>query len=152
MLPTVNFVDKFKIFLEERYISGVIRKIPDSLAKNGNLFRKYFYSFVCRLLDINIENSMVNVILINMLNKFADIFYACRPKGVKLDLDLFNILNKVESLVSKVYNKEYVTLVKTSKNYKEMIWLSALNCYNAIIDAIFYLDSLTPDKAVSIIQ
>ena len=135
--PAISFVDKFKIFLEERYISLLIKKLPDALLKNGPIFADHYCRFMARVLDTKIENSMANVILCNMMNKFADVFNHSRQLAVQFPPAILEVTHRVFALADSVRDKKYVELVRASKNYKEMLWLYALQCFAALVDATF---------------
>lgn len=151
---TEKYTDKFKIFLEERFITVVIKKLPEALVKNGDLFVKNFCKFVIKVLDTKLEHSLLNVIVCNMLNKFSDTFAQSKASGlVKFPEDLLaEILSKTQALIALVNDQAYVTLVRGSKNFKEMVWYSSTNCFFNIVDAVYNNDCLSKEKARSVLE
>jgi len=150
--PAISFVDKFKIFLEERYISLLIKKLPEALLKNGSIFADHYCRFMARVLDTKVENSMANVIICNMMNKFADVFSHSRLLAVHFPARLHEVTQKIFALADKVRDKKYVELVKGSKNYKEMIWLYAIQCFAAVVDSTFNQQHYDAHQATTILS
>jgi hypothetical protein len=150
--PAVNFKDQFKIFLEERYITIVFKKLPETLNRNPPSFKEHFLRFICKILDVKIENSMINVILCNLTHKFADVFHGCKSAGVKFPknqiIPIFHSLLRSSALAS---DESYVSMVKSSKNFKEMLWISSVNCLFALVDTLFNEDSIESAEAIKLL-
>jgi hypothetical protein len=150
--PAINFADKFKIFLEERYITVVVKKLPEALNRNPPSFKDHFLKFICKVLDTKIDNPMVNVILCNVTHKFSDIFHNCKTTGVKLPKNL--AIPVFQSLIQHCMlasDENYVKMVKSSKNFKEMLWYSAINCLYSFVDMTFSEDFIESSEAVKLL-
>ena len=106
------------------------------------------------MLETKLDHSLLNVIVCNMLNKFSDIFAQCKLSGgIKFPEDLMlEIFTKAQNLVSMVNNQAYVGLVRGSKNFKEMVWYSATNCYFNFVDAAYNNLVLTKEKACWVLE
>ena len=136
-LPSIGYVDRFKIFLEERFISPLIKKMPEALQNNGKLFTDNYSRFVSKVLQTKIDNPMKNVIICNMIAKFSDVFSNNRQVGGGFSNEIYETGLNVYDLFEKVRDEDYVRLVKKSKNYKELIWYSSMNCFYQFISATF---------------
>lgn len=147
-----NYVDKFKIFLEERYVSVVFKKFPDALIKYGPLFSSHFFKFVEKLYSISLDNSMINVILSNTANKLTDVFVACKGKLTDYPAAVFEVIKRTESLARKIHDEKYVALVKHSKNYKEMIWANGINLHSALLETVLQNPNLGPQHATVLLS
>lgn len=150
--PAINFADKFKIFLEERYITVVVKKLPEALNRNPPSFKEHFLRFIVRVLETKIDNSMVNVILCNVTHKFKDVFHHCKAAGVRFaDNAILPVFEALLDRVRLVADEEYARQVKGSKNFKEMLWFSSINCLHSLVDTMFTKDCVAAGEAVRLV-
>ena len=150
VFQVVGYVDKFKIFLEERYVSVVFKKFPHALSTHGPIFMSQFFKFLERLYSMPLDNSMANVVLNNLSSKLAEVFL--HIKGVSFPPYALTFLAQVEGLVRKIYDESYISMVKHSKNYKEMICFSACILHSSLLDALLqdpYLETLQVSTLLS---
>jgi hypothetical protein len=134
--PAINFQDKFKVFLEERYISLIIKKLPNSLRLNGPYFITHFTKTAEKILLLEPENSMINVITNNFVAKLSEVLTNCKGLGIKFNTDLAGAYQGLKKLASRIHDTNYVTQVKNSKNYKDMVWYSAILCQMPLIEIL----------------
>lgn len=151
--PAINFTDKFKIFLEERYITVVMKRLPEALSKNSSIFRDHFLKFATKIMDSQLDNSMVNVIICNILQKLVDTFHGCKSAAAVFTKNsIVAVCRSLVKLIEKVRDGSYMAMVKSSKNYKEMVWYSASSCYQALVESLFTDGNLDSSEAIKLLQ
>lgn len=151
--PAINFTDKFKIFLEERYITVVMKRLPEALARSSATFRDYFLRFACRVMGRLPDNSMVNVILCNVLPKLADIFHGCKVQAVRFAPGrLATVCRALVGLMRTASDLDYTAMVKASKNSRELVWLAAARCYLALVESLFTDGNIDAGEAAALMD
>jgi hypothetical protein len=150
--PSINFQDKFKIFLEERYISLIIKKLPNSLRLNGPHFVSHFTKTCQKILTLEPENSMINVITTNFVSKLSEVLTNSKGLGIKFTSDLVGVYQGLKKLAARIHDTNYVTQVKNSKNYKDMVWYSAILCQLPLIEILASGELQEPSVIVELIN